>query len=137
MAFGAKKIYPIDQRPGTAVGVSIPFNAPNVFFSTYTTKDAIRNNLINFFLTGRGERIFNPAYGQGLRKYVFEQVSQTTTEDIQSYIESGLSTYFPNVQGVVTVQISPDYNTYVISLTYTVINTGINDTIQISLNNGQ
>ena len=33
MAFGAKKIFPIDTKPGTAVGVAVPFNAPNVFFS--------------------------------------------------------------------------------------------------------
>ena len=47
MAFGAKKIFPIDQYPRKAVGVALPFNAPSVFSSTYITKDAIRNNLIN------------------------------------------------------------------------------------------
>lgn len=136
MAFGAKKIYPIDLEPSKAVGVSLPFNKNAVFGSTYTTKDAIRNNLINFFLTGKGERVFNPSYGQGLRKYVFEQINEASVENIQSYIESGLSTYFPNVQGVVSINTSPDYNTIFITLTYTIINTGINDTIQISLNNG-
>ena len=50
MAFGAKKIFPVDLTPGTAVGVALPFNAPAVFRSTYTTKDAIKNNLINFFI---------------------------------------------------------------------------------------
>ena len=44
MAFGAKKIFPIDTKPGTAVGVAIPFNASSVFFPTYTTQDAIKNN---------------------------------------------------------------------------------------------
>lgn len=136
MAFGAKKIYPIDLEPSKAVGISLPFNKNAVFGSTYTTKDAIRNNLINFFLTGKGERVFNPSYGQGLRKYVFEQINEASVENIQSYIESGLSTYFPNVQGVVSINTSPDYNTILITLTYTIINTGINDTIQISLNNG-
>ena len=37
MAFGAKKIYPIDTRPGTGVGVAIPFNAPGVFKTTLLT----------------------------------------------------------------------------------------------------
>ena len=50
MAFGAKKIFVIDTQPGTAVGLSLPFNAPATFTSTYTTQDAIRNNLINYFL---------------------------------------------------------------------------------------
>ena len=57
MAFGAKKIFPIDTKPGTAVGIAIPFNAPAVFFSTYTTQDAIRNNLLNFFLTNKTDQI--------------------------------------------------------------------------------
>ena len=51
MSFGAKKIFPVDLTPGTAVGVALPFNAPAVFRSTYTTKDAIKNNLINFGVT--------------------------------------------------------------------------------------
>jgi hypothetical protein len=31
MAFGAKKIFPIDTRPGTGVGIGLPFNAPGCF----------------------------------------------------------------------------------------------------------
>ena len=42
MAFGAKKIFPIDTKPGTGVGVSIPFNALGVFKTTYTTQEAIK-----------------------------------------------------------------------------------------------
>ena len=72
MAFGAKKIFPIDTRPGTAVGISLPFNAPATFFSTYTTQDAIRNNLLNFLLTNRTERFLNNDFGADLRKYIFD-----------------------------------------------------------------
>ena len=74
MAFGAQKIFPIDTKPGTAVGTSLNFNDPGVFLSTYTTKDAIKNNLINFFLTNRTERYLNPNFGGDLRKYIFEQI---------------------------------------------------------------
>jgi hypothetical protein len=47
VAFGAKKIYPIDTKPSVAVGIGLPFNGPAVFNSTYLTKDAIKANLIN------------------------------------------------------------------------------------------
>ncbi len=53
MAFGAKKIAPIDLKPSVGVGVGLPFNAPGVFRTTYTTKEATKNNLINFFLTNQ------------------------------------------------------------------------------------
>ena len=71
MAFGAKKIFPIDRKPSTAVGVDIPFNSPGVFKSTYLTKDAIRANLINFFLTNQNERYLNPTFGGNLRAFIF------------------------------------------------------------------
>jgi phage baseplate assembly protein W len=136
MAFGAVKKYPIDLSARKAVGVSLPFNGNAVFKSTFTTKDAIRNNLINYLLTNPGEKIFNTNYGAGLRKYIFENINQGNITDIQNYIESIISTTFPNIQGEVIIQTSPEYNIIYITINYTIINTGINDNIQISLNNG-
>ncbi len=97
MAFGAQKIFPIDFKPGTAVGVALPFNGPAVFKSTYTTKDAIRNNLINFFLTNQPERYLNPTFGASLRSFIFQQISEGNLEGLKQNIQYQLNTYFPNV----------------------------------------
>ena len=132
MAYGAQKIFPIDQKPGTAVGVSIPFNAPAVFYPTYTTKDATRNNLLNFFLTNETERYLNPLFGGNLRSFVFEQISEGNLEGLQTNIENSLALYFPNV--VVeefTITPNEDSNEVTINLTYSIQNTGINDAIEI------
>jgi hypothetical protein len=135
MAFGAQKIFPIDTKPGTAVGVAIPFNAPGVFFSTYTTKDAVRNNLLNFFLTNPPERYLNPTFGSGLRAFIFEQISTGNLDGLKENIQSQLRQYFPNVAiGNLDIISSPDYNTITVSLTYNVIDTAISDEIQIAFN---
>ena len=63
MAFGVRKIFPNDLRPRVAIGVNLPFSTPGVFQPNYQTKDAIKNNLINYFLTNPGERIENPLFG--------------------------------------------------------------------------
>ena len=136
MAFGAVKKYPIDLNARKAIGVSLPFNGNAVFKSTFTTKDAIKNNLINFLLTNPGERVFNNDYGAGLRKYIFENISNNTISDIQNYIESIISKYFPNIQGEVIINSSSDFNLIYITIIYSIVNTGINDNIQISLTNG-
>jgi len=136
MAFGFVKIAPIDQNPNKAVGVSLPFKANAVFKPTFTTKDAIRNNLINFLLTGPQEKVFNPTFGAGLRKFVFEQITTLGVSEIETYISSLIEKYFPNIQGVVSIQTSPDYNTIYIQITYNIVNTGITDTLEINLNNG-
>ena len=51
MAFNPQQIYPIDLNASAAVGVNLPLNGSAVFISNYQTRDAIKNNLINFFLT--------------------------------------------------------------------------------------
>ena len=53
MAFNARKIYPIDTKPSVAIGIGLPFNGNAVFNSTYLTKDAIKSNLLNYFLTNQ------------------------------------------------------------------------------------
>jgi phage baseplate assembly protein W len=137
MAFGAKKIFPIDQNPRKAVGVALPFNAPSTFDSTFTTKDAIRNNLINYLLTNPGERPLNPTFGAGIRNYIFNQLVDQNLEDIASKIESDIQKYFPSIQANVQVIPNYDYNTVFIDINYSIINTGINDNLQINFNNGQ
>jgi len=133
MAFGAKKIFPIDRKPGTAVGIGIPFNSPSVFRATYQTKDAIRNNLINYFLTNSPERYLNPSFGGNLRKFIFEQISTSNTDTLKEDIQFKLSTNFPDVKvKELNVNSYEDTNTIDIEVKYEVINTGIEDEIQIS-----
>jgi len=133
MAFGAKKIFPIDTRPGTAVGIAIPFNAPNVFFQTYTTQDAIRNNLLNFFLTNQTERYLNNQFGANLRAFIFEQISSDNISDLKENIQSLISQYFTNIKiDKLDILENPDNNEITIQLYYSIINTGITDQVQIS-----
>ena len=133
MAFNPHKIFPIDTKPGTAVGVAIPFNSPNVFTQTYVTKDAIRNNLLNFFLTNQTERYLNNQFGANLRAFVFEQISSDSIGDLKENIQSLLLQYFTNIKiDKLEVLESPDNNEITIQLYYTVINTGTTDQVQIS-----
>jgi hypothetical protein len=67
MAINSRRINPLDLQPRKAIGVSLPLSAAAVFNSTYMTKDAIRTNIINYFLTGQGERYMNPSFGTIIR----------------------------------------------------------------------
>ena len=133
MAFGAKRIFPIDTKPGTGVGVAIPFNAPVVFRTTYTTKDAIRNNLINYFLTNKTERYLNPNFGANLRAFIFEQITNGNLDFLKQDIQAQLTAFFPNVL-VQNLEVTGNPDTYEanVILTYNVVDTGINDDISIT-----
>ena len=133
MAFGAKKIFPIDTRPGTGVGVGLPFNAPAVFPITYTTKEAIKNNLINFFLTNKNERYLNPLFGGNLRAFIFQQITDNNIEYLKQDIQNQIGLYFPNVIiSSLDIFSSPDTNQITVELTYNIKDTGLKDTIQLA-----
>jgi phage baseplate assembly protein W len=133
MAFGAKQISPNDLKPRTAIGVDLPFNGPGIFILNYTTKDAIKNNLINYFLTNPGERPANPTFGAGLRKYIFTQIDTGNLDFIQEDIQQKLGKNFPNITvDSVEVLAQEDYNIINVVIKYSIINTGINDELQIN-----
>ena len=135
MAWGAKHIYPLDTKPSTAIGVSIPFNAPNVFFSTYFTKDAIRNNLLNFFLTNKNEHYLNPNFGANLRAFIFEQISNDNISNLKEDIQQQLNKYFSNIKiEKLDVLQYPDNNEINVVMDYSIVNTGITDKIEINFN---
>jgi len=66
MAYTFKKINVLDLDEATGVGISLPFDGPTGINTTYTTRDQIKSNLINFILTGDRERVMNPSFGAGI-----------------------------------------------------------------------
>ena len=132
MAFEAQQIFPIDFNKSAAVGIDLPFNAPGVFRSNFTTKQAIKNNLINYFLTNPGERPLNPSFGGGLRSFIFEQIATDNLDFLKERISSDLAAFFPNISiDKLEVLKQDDLNTITVSLTYSVVNTNISDTLEI------
>ncbi len=132
MAFEAQQIYPIDFNKSAAVGVDIPFTSPSVFRPNYTTKEAIKNNLVNYFLTNPGERPLNPTFGGGLRDAIFEQITTDNLDFLEERISFDLEQFFPNIK-IKNLNISKqeDLNSITVLLSYSVMNTNITDSIEI------
>jgi len=133
MAYNQQQIFPIDLNNSAAVGIDIPFNGPVAFKSNFVTKDAIKSNLINFFLTNPGERPLNPSFGGGLRNFIFEQISNDTTEFLTEDVSTKVAVFFPNVEiQDLNILSNSDTNQITINFTYIVKNTNIQDEINIS-----
>ena len=112
MAFDAKKINPLDLQPRKAIGVAIPFSGNAVFNSTYQSVDAIKANLINYLLTGKGERYLRPTFGSGLRSMLFENATVENLEDIEILIREALVNYFPELNILdLSLNNKTEYNT--------------------------
>ena len=133
MAFNVRRINPLDLQPRKAVGVALPFQGRAVFNSTFTTKDATRTNLINFFLTGQNERVYNPRFGSGIRNLLFENLTQESIDIATENIIQGLQIYFPQVE-IRNLQLVPIYDENLVNfeLKYTIRETGITDELTIN-----
>jgi|TARA_R100000030_G_scaffold100089_1_gene92379 phage baseplate assembly protein W len=133
MAFNSRKINPLDLQPRKAIGVSLPLSGKAVFNQTFQTKDAIRTNLINYFLTGQGERYLNPTFGTEIRNLMFENITQEMVSRVKSTVQRGLAEFFPSVQPTdFEVTGNPDTNTVSLLLRYAIQDTNIEDEVLIN-----
>lgn len=136
MAYGLKKISPLDLKPSTAIGVALPFSSENVFASVYTTKDQTKYNLINFLLTDPRERVFDPTFGAGLRARLFEQIEQNTFEEIQSSLTTQIENNFPQVE-IINLDVFGDTNlgSIVIKFSYRLKRSKETDSVTVTVQN--
>ncbi len=128
----------LDLKPSTGVGIKVPFDGATGLNTTFTTQDAIKSNLLNFLLTGKRERVLNPGFGSGLREAMFAPMTEDLRQDITDLIIGGVRSFFPNVQiNSLNIEFNQEASTAIINLNYSVINTNIEDEIQININNGR
>ena len=128
MPINPQYIDPLNLNPNIAVGVNIPFNGPSVFTPNYTTQEAIKNNLINYFLTEPGEIPLNPTFGGGLRSFLFQQISEGDLSNLKNDVSNKLTNYFPSVN-VISLDVFETQNvpnSLTVNLKYSYQNTSNN-----------
>ena len=124
---------PINLNKNIAIGIAIPFSAPSAFISTYDFKTQIKYNLIKLLLTNKGERIFNPNFGTDIRKQLFNQITDTTSEVLVTQISDTINAFIPEViVEKLEVKQMPDTYTMQINLTYRIKISNEKETITIN-----
>jgi phage baseplate assembly protein W len=134
MAQIINNVFPTPNSGSAALGFSFPFSGRAVFNPTYTTREVIKTNLINWLLTNKGERVFRPNFGANLRALLWEGINNGTTSALEERIQDNISSNFPTVE-VKKVQFDnqQDRNTINFTLDYEVRNIGQTDQLNIEL----
>jgi phage baseplate assembly protein W len=110
------RVNPLDLQGNIAIGVSLPFDGPAAFNSTYSTADQIKSNLINLLLTNKGERLYNPEFGADLKTVLFEGINEDTSDLIRRLVNSNVTIFVPEVT-VTNLDIIKDEDNNTISVT--------------------
>lgn len=125
---------PQDVGQKRGIGISVLFNnGNNVFNQTFTTKDQVKSNLINYILTNKGERFFNPTFGGDLRASLFDPDS--SFDNITARLEQEIYAYVPNIIiRNISIKKYSDENLVNITLDYSINNQDDTLVINVSTN---
>tara|TARA_Y100001972_G_scaffold105236_1_gene132656 strand:+ start:250 stop:657 length:408 start_codon:yes stop_codon:yes gene_type:complete len=125
---------PIDLNKRKAIGFGFPLNGDAVFVPTYQTKDQIQADLINFCLTNKGERVFNPNFGLDLRTLLFDNITDSSLEELKELVSTGISNSFPQIK-IKNIEFLKEHNLNTINfiLNYEMELFGIEDELNIEL----
>lgn len=133
MPYRVYKIDPLDLSGRKAVGVKLPFESPSVFTSTYQTIEAYKSNILNYLSTAKGDRYFNPTFGNTLLNSLFEHYTETKRIAIEKQLRVELNYYFPKLS-IDKLELVPteEFNAFQLHLEFSVKNSDLKDELTIN-----
>ncbi len=139
MAIEVGNIPAFDQDPIVGIGLAVPFQSSavsgsdSVFKINYTSSEQVKYNMINYFLTNKGERVFNPNFGGNISRYVFEPNDPSTTQILENIIKEDIALIFPMVTlQKVTITSDPEYHNITAQVFYSVFSS-LNEFIEFNI----
>ena len=90
-----------DRDTRVSVGLDLPLGRDgkgSYFATTDTTIDSIKNDIRLLLLTQRGERVMQPFLGMNIRRFLFEQITDETSIEIENDIVDVIQTWLPFVE---------------------------------------
>lgn len=106
----------------------------NKRLALHTDEQAVRRSLRNILQTNTKERLFNPEFGGGLKRFLFEDISVMTSDLIKDAVIDSITKYEPRARVVEVLVISNEFaHSYEISVYYEIINNANPQTLQLTL----
>ena len=124
----------MSKLEGVSVRVPLVYDATDGPYKlNKTTRQAIQQNLKMIVLTSPGERIFEPNFGVGLKKYLFEKTIDKET--LLEEISNQSSIYLPEVEiQDLTLKNMPEENTIQCNIIYKVTVDETTENLQLNFN---
>jgi len=96
-----------------AINIAWPIQKGNsgFFNQTFDTLSAVKSKIYILFNTMEKERPFNPNFGIGLQRYVFQQLTDDLYNELENKITDKLNKYVPEIK-IVSIDINNYLNEY-------------------------
>ena len=118
-------------------GVALPIvrDSSDGFRMLKDIQNVFRQNLKMLLLTNPGERVMDPQYGVGVKRFLFQNYHENTGPEIETAIRKQPSIYMPSIQiDRLEFQLADvDRNTIAFSLVYSLPYFGITDLLEFTI----
>ena len=118
-----------------AVKLPLTKNSINGFTMIMDFRTLIKQNFKMLLLTSPGERIMEPAYGIGLRQYLFSNFDQSTFNVIEARIREQAQVFLPviAVQEITFDLSNADANTMHAVIKYAIPSLNVQDLLEFTI----
>jgi len=120
-----------------ALGVSLPINrdSSDGFAMNYGISETLKQNFIMLLLTNPGERVMEPAFGVGIKTFLFTNKASDYRPAIIAKINQQVKRYMPAiiVGAVDFADVRQSPNTISIRITYSIPDMGIKDLLELTI----
>jgi phage baseplate assembly protein W len=121
----------------SSLGVKLPLarDVGDGYGMIKSFKTMIRQNFKMLLLTSPGERVMEPNFGVGLKKYLFENFNESVFAKIERDIFSQTQTYLPviNINEIRFNTALMDENQLGIQIRYSIPNLNIQDLLEFTI----
>lgn len=106
----------------------------NKRLTLHTDEQAVRRSIRNILSTNTRERLFNPEFGGGLRRFLFEDISVMTADLMKDAIRDSIGKYEPRARVINVLVVSNEFaHSYDVTVYYEIINNANPQTLQLTL----
>ena len=114
-----------------SIGVSLPLtlDSGDGFTMLKDFKRTIKQNLKMLILTNPGERIMEPNFGVGMKRYLFENYHEDVTSQIETKIKQQVDIYMPSIK----IRANIDSNNLGVIIKYEVPQIAVRDLLQFTI----
>ena len=94
-----------------------------------------KQNLKMLLLTNPGERVMIPAYGVGIKRFLFENFHNDTVNSIEERLQKQVKTYLPivTIEQFNTAQADSTPNGIAVQIVYRIPDLGIRDLLEFTI----
>ena len=118
-----------------SVALPLQYSSNDGFEMNKDLKSLFRQNLKMLILTDPGERVMQPDFGVGMRRYLFQNFTQSTYSEIDTRIREQVRKYIPAIR-IGSINFSsadPDNNRLQFAISFSIPNIGVKDLLEFTI----